>query len=119
MPTLKIAGIGSCGTDLITATVTRSKGRIQSRPLPVKPVLTRPTTPEEGNMTTDKYVRALTVCIECLGPKATGLVICWPCHRRLKARYSGTYGPILNDALDLIDEGFATVDNEGRLHYGQ
>jgi hypothetical protein len=38
-------------------------------------------------------IRRTFTCPRCNGPKPHGLVICWDCNGKLKARYDGTWGP--------------------------
>jgi hypothetical protein len=39
-------------------------------------------------------VRALDWCPRCYNSKDMGLLVCWPCHHRLKRSYDGGHGPM-------------------------
>lgn len=38
------------------------------------------------------HLRARSTCIRCGSRKDVGLVLCWNCHRALKAEHDGSYG---------------------------
>jgi hypothetical protein len=42
-------------------------------------------------MIDNPHVRADTTCPLCLHAKATGLVLCWPCHNEQKRFHDGGY----------------------------
>ena len=48
-------------------------------------------------------VRAATFCPRCMGVKDAGLLVCWPCNRRLKAAYDGGYGLVFEKKLADLD----------------
>lgn len=49
-------------------------------------------------------VRRMYVCACCGKGKATGLVICWPCHNQQKADHDGDYSKPLIARLDRIEQ---------------
>ena len=52
-------------------------------------------------------IRACRTCPNCLGPKDQGLVVCWPCNRKLKARHNGGYGNAFEFHLDALEHFLA------------
>lgn len=45
-------------------------------------------------MTIDNpLVRRLHTCPLCEGSKDSGLILCWPCHRKQKMQNHGAYSP--------------------------
>ena len=48
-------------------------------------------------------VRAVTFCPRCFGTKDQGLLVCWPCHARLKRAYDGGYGRVMERRLVDLD----------------
>jgi hypothetical protein len=55
-------------------------------------------------------VRALSFCVCCKGPKAQGLVICWPCHRREKNANGGGYSVETELRIDRLERSLAAAD---------
>lgn len=47
-----------------------------------------------------EHLRAHPVCISCGEHKSEGLVLCWPCHHKLKHKYHGTYGTKMQARID-------------------
>jgi hypothetical protein len=54
-------------------------------------------------------IRACHTCPNCLAPKDEGLVICWPCNRKLKAKHDGCWGERTERGLDSL-EAFLTAE---------
>lgn len=56
-------------------------------------------------MLTPSYnrVRERHWCASCFDAKNPGLLLCYPCHRRMKARHTGTYDRIMEKRLRDLD----------------
>ena len=42
-------------------------------------------------------------CPVCIMPKPKGLILCWDCHRNLKAQHHGEYGAAANALLQRVE----------------
>lgn len=52
-------------------------------------------------------VRAYSRCVCCGGLKDAGLVLCWPCHHKQKARNDGDYSAYTKRAIDNLEAELA------------
>lgn len=48
-------------------------------------------------------VRERLWCCSCQGTKDQGLLVCWPCHTRLKRRFDGGYGAAVTKRIQDLD----------------
>ena len=55
-------------------------------------------------MPNESYVRADYTCPLCIGPKDTGLVLCWPCHRSEKRANGGGYSAFAERRIAATDK---------------
>lgn len=63
-------------------------------------------------------VRAQHTCVGCNGPKATGLLLCWPCHRKQKRLNAGQlydYSPEIEAKLDKLEEWLVQTGTRGKV----
>lgn len=57
-------------------------------------------------------VRGLPHCPACGLPKDKGLLVCWPCHGRLKSRHNGDYGKRMETKLAKLNAAMEKEINE-------
>jgi hypothetical protein len=55
-------------------------------------------------------------CPLCGGDKERGLLICWPCHRALKAEFDGGYGYHAEDLLDKHEAYLQDAEDRYEAH---
>jgi len=51
-----------------------------------------------------EHVRALSICVGCDGSKDVGLLLCWTCHHKQKARHDGSYSKEIEDKLAWLEQ---------------